>query len=44
LLVNRDDPNTRCHLNVTDGKIQFHGDCHHALARKLVDMLDWDDT
>lgn len=42
LMCNRDDPATRCHLNVTDGKIQFHADCHHALAGQLVDMPDWE--
>jgi hypothetical protein len=35
---------TRCHLFVTDGKIQFLGDCTHSLKGKTVDMepLPWD--
>ena len=35
---------TCCHLFVTDGKIQFLGDCTHDLKRQLVEMSDWDDT
>ena len=29
---------TLCHLFVTDGKIQFLGDCKHALAGQTVEM------
>lgn len=29
-----------CHSFITDGKIQFLGDCTHELAGKTVDMLD----
>ncbi len=32
---------TVCHSFVTDGKIQFLGDCTHALAGKTVDLPDW---
>ena len=42
LLCNGHDPATRCHSFVTDGKIQFLGDCHHALAGQTVDVPDWD--
>ena len=42
LMCNRDDPATRCHSIITDGKINFCGDCHHALAGKTVDMPDWE--
>lgn len=30
----------RCHLYVTDGRIQFLNDCSHALAGQTVDMLE----
>lgn len=30
----------RCHSSVTDGRIQFHGDCTHALAGQTVDLPD----
>ena len=43
LLVNKDYPQSRCHLHMTDGKIMFLGDCHHALKNTTVDMVDWDD-
>jgi hypothetical protein len=43
ILCNRDDPATRCHSFVTDGKIQFLGDCFHELKNKTVDLPDWDD-
>lgn len=42
LMVNRDHP-SQCHLNVTDGKIIFHADCHHALAGQTVEMPNWED-
>lgn len=34
----------RCHSFVTDGRIQFLGDCTHALAGQTVDIPDWDDV
>lgn len=40
LLVNQSDPDTRCHLFLTDGKIQFLGDCFHELKNTTVDMVD----
>ena len=33
-----DPKQRRCHLNVTAGMIQFHGDCAHDLAGRLVDL------
>lgn len=41
LLVNGDlsNPSTpRCHIYVTDGRIQFLADCTHELAGQTVDM------
>ena len=32
---------TVCHSFVTDGRIQFLGDCTHALAGQTVDLPDW---
>lgn len=37
----RDGPN-RCHSFVTDGQIQFLGDCTHALAGQTVPLRDFD--
>lgn len=31
----------RCHSFVTDGRIQFLGDCTHALAGQTVDLPAW---
>lgn len=31
-----------CHSYVTDGRIQFLGDCTHKLAGQTVDLPDWD--
>lgn len=31
-----------CHSFITDGRIQFLGDCTHALAGQTVDIPDWD--
>lgn len=38
-----DDPRFRsvCHTFVTDGRIQFLGDCTHSLAGQTVDMSPW---
>lgn len=36
-----DLPQMRCHSFVTDGRIQFLGDCTHALAGQTVDLPDW---
>jgi len=32
---------TVCHSFVTDGRIQYLGDCTHALAGQTVDLPDW---
>ena len=32
-----------CHSFVTDGRIQFLGDCTHKLAGLTVDLPDWED-
>lgn len=32
---------TRCHSFITDGMIQFLGDCTHALAGQTVPLPDW---
>lgn len=33
----------RCHISMTDGRIQFYNDCTHKLAGQVIDMLDWKD-
>ena len=30
-----------CHCYVTDGRIQFLGDCQHELANQTVDLTPW---
>lgn len=35
------DPPEVCHSFVTDGRIQFLGDCTHALAGQTVDLPEW---
>ncbi|ECW1086640.1 anaerobic dehydrogenase [Salmonella enterica] len=40
LLVNHSDPASRCHLFLTDGKLQFLGDCFHELKNQTVEMVD----
>ena len=37
-----DDPPDRiCHSFITDGRIQFLGDCTHALAGQTVPLPEW---
>lgn len=31
-----------CHSFVTDGRIQYLGDCTHALAGQTIDLPDWE--
>jgi hypothetical protein len=31
-----------CHLNITDGKIQYHGDCTHSFRNQTIEMGDVD--
>lgn len=38
LLCNADEPDSRCHSFVRDGKIQFLDDCFHALRGQTVDV------
>lgn len=33
-----------CHSFVTDGRIQFLGDCTHELAGQTVEIPDWEDA
>jgi hypothetical protein len=33
-------PGFCCHLNLTDGKFQFHTDCTHANKGKWMDMVE----
>jgi hypothetical protein len=33
----------RCHLHVTDGRIEYCSDCDHELAGKVIDVPDWED-
>jgi len=42
LMCNRDYPTSRCHSIVTDGVINFLGDCFHEMAGKSVPMVDWE--
>lgn len=34
----------RCHIFVTDGRIQYLSDCGHELAGQTIDMIDWEST
>lgn len=36
-------PSYRCHSFVRDGRVQFLGDCSHALAGQTVDLPEVDD-
>lgn len=38
----KDHKSVVCHSFVTDGRIQFLGDCTHELAGQTVDIPDWD--
>jgi hypothetical protein len=42
LLCNKDFPESRCHLFMTDGKIQFLNDCFHSLAGRTVEIPEWE--
>jgi Family of unknown function (DUF6527) len=41
LVVFASEPSRRCHLIMTDGKIQFLNDCYHELKGQTVDCPDW---
>ncbi len=42
MLVNKDDPNRRCHSFVKDGKIQYLDDCWHEFKGQTLDLEDVD--
>jgi hypothetical protein len=42
LLCFKDDPKSRCHSFVENGKIRFLADCWHPLAGQTVDLPDWE--
>ena len=33
-----------CHSFITDGRIQYLGDCTHALASQTVDLPNWEES
>jgi len=39
-----DDPSSRCHCFVRNGKIEFLSDCHHELRGMTVDIPDWEEN
>ncbi len=44
ILVNRGRSNPTaevCHSYVTDGKIQYLGDCTHSFAGRTIELPDW---
>lgn len=42
LLLNKDVPEHRCHLWLTEGRIKFEQDCDHVLRGQTVDLPDWE--
>ncbi|MDD1981335.1 MULTISPECIES: DUF6527 family protein [Pseudomonas] len=38
------DKEVVCHSFVTDGRIQYLGDCTHKLAGQTVDLPDWEEA
>lgn len=38
---NKYEPPFCCHLNLTDGVLQFHPDCTHANKGKFMDLPDY---
>lgn len=42
LLCNGDYPESRCHSFITDGHIQFLGDCFHELKNQTVELTEID--
>jgi hypothetical protein len=43
IMVNRDDPASRCHSFVVNGKIQFLKDSYHNLKGQTVEIPDAED-
>jgi hypothetical protein len=41
--LDRSNPPRRCHLFITDGRLEYLADCTHALAAQAVDMIDLDE-
>lgn len=37
-----DGTDTVCHSFITDGKIQFLGDCTHEMAGQTIDLPEWE--
>ena len=33
-----------CHFHLTDGKIEYCGDCTHSLSGQTVAMVPWEET
>jgi hypothetical protein len=44
IVVNPNEPKSRCHSIITDGKISFQADCHHNLAGQTVDLPNWEES
>jgi len=42
LMCNRDNPESRCHSYVRDGKIEFLGDCFHDLKNTTVELPEYE--
>ncbi len=42
LLCNQSYPESRCHSFITDGNIQFLGDCWHLLKNQTVEIPEWE--
>jgi len=42
LLINKSHPQQICHSYVTDGKIQFLGDCFHSLKGQTVEIPEYE--
>ena len=42
LRVNKDNPKSRCHSFVKDGRIQFLLDCYHRLKGQTIELPDID--
>jgi hypothetical protein len=41
LRLHRTSVTPECHVNVTDGQIQFHGDCDHEWKGRTVPLVDF---
>lgn len=41
LLTNRGDDDSRCHLFIRDGQLQYLNDCAHDLSGQTVPMVDF---